>query len=111
VKLAFGEGCPVYQPASSDEVLPRQDAEAARSWAISQGAQYVLFATVEEWRYKSGLDGEPAVGLTLELQESSSGKSLWSASGAKTGWGRSSLAATGGKLIDKLLSGLELADK
>jgi len=111
VKLSFGEDSPVYQPSYSDDVIPRQDAEAARSWAVSQGANYVLSATVEEWRYKSGLDGEPAVGLTLELKETATGRSVWSASGAKTGWGRSSLAATGGKLLDKLLSGLEAAAK
>ena len=111
VRLDFGEDSPVYQPSSSDDVLPRQDAEAARSWAVSQGANYILCATVEEWRYKSGLDGEPAVGLTLELQEAATGRSVWSASGAKTGWGRSSLSATGGKLLDKLLSGLEAAKR
>ena len=36
-------------------------------WLNTQQADYVLSGSIEEWRYKAGLDGEPVVALTLLL--------------------------------------------
>jgi polysaccharide biosynthesis protein PelC len=71
-------------------------------------ADYGVTGSVQEWRYKTGLDGEPAVGLTLQVVELSSGRVLWSASGAKTGWGYANVSGTAQQLIATLLDGLTL---
>lgn len=91
------------------EPTERKVSEEAEKWARDSGARYALTGSVEEWRYKVGLDGEPVVGLTLKVIDLSSGRTVWSASGAQSGWGRSSLAALAQSLIAELLGGLRLS--
>lgn len=89
---------------------------AALKWALTQGFRYAITGTVEEWRYKAGLDGEPAVGITLRVidlhphTEKSPGQEPlpvpWSATGARTGWGREGIAAATYTLLNKLLDGM-----
>ena len=77
--------------------------EDALSWAREEGVRYALLGSVEEWRYKVGVDGEPAVGVALEIVDISEGKTVWSGTGGQSGWSRESLAAVGQKLIRNLL--------
>lgn len=63
-------------------------------------------ATVDEWRYKVGVDGEPAVGITLQVIEVQSGNVIWSAAGSRTGWSRDAVSAVAQKLLRQLLSPL-----
>lgn len=86
----------------------RQRYRQAYDWAKAQGFRYAVTGSVEEWHYKSGLDGEPAVGLSLRVVDLQSGATVWSASGAKTGWGYQSAAGTAIKLMNGLLGGLRL---
>ena len=85
--------------------------QTARDWAKRQGASYWVTGTVDEWRYKAGLDGEPATGLSLRVVDAASGAVLWSASGARTGWGREGVATTMHKLLEDLLDDLPLEDE
>ncbi len=84
--------------------------DAALAWAREQGLRYGITGSVQEWRYKSGLDGEPAVGLTLRVIDIPSGRTLWAASGSRTGWGYASLSGTAAKVVRELLGGLNLTD-
>jgi hypothetical protein len=97
-------------PSQDDDALPdlsdRHRLEAATAWAKAQGFDYGVTGAVNEWRYKAGLDGEPAVGLAIEVVELRSGRVVWSASGATTGWGRESLSGTGQQVVDRLLRDL-----
>jgi TolB-like protein len=68
--------------------------EDALAWARGEGVRYALTGAVDEWRYKVGVDGEPAVGT---------GATVWSGAGAQSGWSREALAAVGQKLIRNLL--------
>lgn len=77
--------------------------EDALAWARSEGVRYALLGSVEEWRYKVGVDGEPAVGVALEIVDINEGKTIWSGTGGKSGWSREALAAVGQKLIRDLL--------
>ncbi|KAA0911092.1 penicillin-binding protein activator LpoB [Pusillimonas sp. ANT_WB101] len=83
-----------------------QAKKQAIDWARSVGARYALTGSVQEWRYKVGLDGEPAVGLTFNLLDVDSGAIIWSATGSRSGWSRSSLAGVGQTLIQQLLAPL-----
>lgn len=76
----------------------------AMKTARSAGFQYGVTGSVEEWRYKAGLDGEPAVGLSIRVVSIDTGATLWSNSGARSGWSRESLTGNGQKVINKLLN-------
>ena len=93
------------------EPTERRTVEEARKWAREQGVQYGLTGAVEEWRYKVGVDGEPAAALTLQLVDVASGQVVWSASGAKSGWSRDSLAGVAQKLMEELLGSIRLDHK
>ena len=96
-----------YPPALSPDSLldpaERKAQQEAQKWAREQGARYGVLGAVDEWRYKVGVDGEPAVGIALQVVDLQSGEVLWSAVGAKSGWSREALAAVAQKLIDSLL--------
>lgn len=83
-----------------------EGADQKLEWAQSQQVRYILTGAVEEWRYKTGVDGEPVVGLTLELIDVQSGHVVWSATGARSGWSRSSLASVATSLIGHVLAPL-----
>ncbi len=80
----------------------------AKAWLASQNVDYVITGSIEEWHYKSGLDGEPAVGITLEVQSAKSKNTYWRATGTRGGWGRESVSGTGHIVIETLLDGLNV---
>ncbi|NMM14727.1 MAG: penicillin-binding protein activator LpoB [Rhodoferax sp.] len=88
------------------EPTERKVSEEAQQWAIEQGARFALTGSVEEWRYKVGIDGEPAVGVTLKVIDLTNGRVVWSASGAKSGWSRQALSAVAQALLADLLGSL-----
>ncbi|MDA8562054.1 penicillin-binding protein activator LpoB [Gammaproteobacteria bacterium] len=72
-------------------------------WARKQGAQYALIGSVTEWNYKVGLDGEPAVGVNMELINLSSGRVVWTSVGSRIGYSRMAVSQVGIELIDKMI--------
>lgn len=82
--------------------------ERVRGWLAQQSASYYLSGSVSEWRYKSGLSGEPTVGLTVNLHCTSDDQVVWSATGARSGWDRESLSGTAQKVMAKILSDIEM---
>lgn len=87
----------LFEPAGAPQVA------AALDWARQQGARYAVTGAVDEWRYKVGVDGEPAVGVQLQVVELDSGAVVWSGVGAKSGWSRESLAGVAQKLMRELV--------
>ncbi len=83
--------------------------DQALNWAHEQKARYALTGTVQEWRYKVGVDGEPAVGVALQVIDLNDGRIVWSSVGARAGWSRESLAAVAQKLITGMLEPLAKA--
>ncbi|NDU84996.1 MAG: penicillin-binding protein activator LpoB [Ferrovum sp.] len=81
--------------------------QAAMDWASQNKIQYALTGSVQEWRYKTGVDGEPAVSVTFNLVDMTTGATVWSATGSRSGWSRSSVGAVGQTLIDQMLVPLE----
>jgi polysaccharide biosynthesis protein PelC len=88
------------------DTAQRDIGEKKLAWAREQRVKYVLTGAVEEWRYKVGVDGEPVAGVTFELIDVASGQVVWSATGSKSGWTRSSLSSVASSLIGNLLSPL-----
>jgi len=99
-----------YPAARADNVPPDFDEqrrlEESLTWARGKGFSYGMTGSVEEWTYRTGLDGDAAVGLTLQVIELESGKVVWSASGSRSGWGRETLSGVAQKLIASLLAEL-----
>ncbi|MGZ5091639.1 MAG: penicillin-binding protein activator LpoB, partial [Burkholderiales bacterium] len=76
----------------------------ADKWARSEGARYAIYGAVDEWRYKVGVDGEPAVGVALHIMDLQTNNVVWSGVGGKSGWSRESLSGVAQKLIRQLLA-------
>ena len=80
----------------------------ALNWARQQGFKYGIHGSVNEWRYKAGLDGEPAVAITVYVVDVTTGKVIWSGTGARSGWGRESISTVAHKVLTKILDRLKL---
>ncbi|MCK5728332.1 MAG: hypothetical protein KAH08_03835 [Methylococcales bacterium] len=93
-----------------DQSLPELDQKKtllqAKKWAVDKKYQFAVSGSIQEWRYKSGLDAEPAVGVTLTVTDLTTDRVVWSASGSKTGWGRESVSGVAHKLMSTLIDGL-----
>ncbi len=81
---------------------------AAQIWARESGWRYGVTGSIQEWRYKTGLDGEPAVGITLSLIDLQSDALIWTATASRTGWGSENLTTTTTKVLKTLLAELDL---
>jgi TolB-like protein len=91
------------------EPSERRVGDEARKWAREQGVRYGVQGAVEEWRYKVGIDGEPAVGVTLQVIDlNNNDQVVWSASSARSGWSREALSAVATKVMENLVAGLPL---
>ncbi|WP_124951512.1 penicillin-binding protein activator LpoB [Sulfuriferula thiophila] len=92
----------LFEPADAKAV------EAAINWAVQSGARYAVTGTVNEWRYKTGVDGEPAVGVTIKIIDLQTRQVVWDAAGARTGWGREAVSAIAQKLLEDLTGSIKL---
>lgn len=99
-----------YPPQKEDDThlltSDRQRYEAALGWARGAKYDYAVTGSVEEWRYKSGIDGEPAVGVSVRVVELASGKVLWVATGSRTGAASDNTSFTAMKLLDEMVKEL-----
>ncbi|MEZ0323577.1 MAG: hypothetical protein ABWJ98_04630 [Hydrogenothermaceae bacterium] len=64
---------------------------------------YVITGSVNEYRYKTGIDGEPAVSITLKIYDLKNGKTVLTNVGSMTGWSNESIGTVAQKLINKLI--------
>lgn len=85
------------------------DRQAALGWAQQQELSYVVTGAIDEWHYKTGLDGEPAVGISLQVRDANTGELLWSASGSRGGWGFTTLSGVSSDLLAELVDALPLS--
>ena len=67
--------------------------------AKNDASQYFIYGGVSEWRYKTGIDGEPAVSLQISLYKTKNKKLVWSATGSDSDWGNGSIGTTAQSLI------------
>lgn len=90
------------------EPSERKVSEEAKAWARGQGVRYAVSGSVEEWRYKVGLDGEPAVGITLKVTDLNNGQVVWSSTAARSGWSRQALSAVAQSVLSDALDTMPL---
>jgi hypothetical protein len=72
-------------------------------WAKENKYKYSIHGSIEEWRYKSGVERKPAVGITLHIQDIETGKIYWTGTAAATGSGRDSVSGVAKRLLTKML--------
>ena len=75
----------------------------ARSIAQNDGSKYFIYGGVSEWRYKTGIDGEPAVSLQVSLYKTENLEVVWSATGSDSDWGNASIGTTAQDLLHKMM--------
>lgn len=68
-----------------------------------EGYPFILTGEVTEWRYKTGIDAEPVVGITVKIIDSASRHVLYSATGSRASLSQSSLALSAQKILNRLL--------
>ena len=79
-----------YQPKSESITTLissniEKNKQEALEWARKNRVSYLITGSVEEWRYKYGVDGEPTVGVSLQIVDVETANTLWSASASRTG--------------------------
>lgn len=81
----------------------RYEIEKIKSNAKGLNADILVTGEINEWRYKTGIDGEPAVGISLVFIDLKNDKIIFSAIGAKSGWGHESITTVAQKLVHNLI--------
>lgn len=96
-----------YPAATEQEPLgdldERQRYQQALSWARKKGFVYGITGSVNEWKYRNGADGEAAVGITISVVDIASDRTIWSATGSRSGWGRETASGVAQKLLRVML--------
>jgi TolB-like protein len=73
----------------------------------ARNIRYALTGSVNEWKYKAGLEGEPAVSLALAVRDTATGAVLWSSVASRTGNSCQSAGVLAQKTLDKVLRALK----
>jgi len=71
--------------------------------AKDDNSKYFIYGGVSEWRYKTGIDGEPAVSLQISLYKTKNKKLVWSATGSDSDWGNGSIGTTAQSLMLEMM--------
>ncbi len=71
--------------------------------AQNDGTKYFLYGGVSEWRYKTGIDGEPAVSIQLSVYDTKTLELIWSATGSDSDWGNGSIGTTAQDLLMEMV--------
>lgn len=104
----YQRGLPISQ---TEPVLSRSRLENASGAdglyldnARALNATHLLVGTVHEYRYKTDLDGDPVVGITLRLVDVRNGLTLWQGSSANVSVLFGSLTRASQKAVRQLVS-------
>ncbi len=105
-------GIPLYQ--TEELILSTQGETAAgpdgryQELAQTIGATHLLIGTVHEYRYKTDLDGDPAVGITIRIVDASDGRTVWQGSSSNIGYAFASVTSASQRAVRRLVKRLPL---
>ena len=74
--------------------------------ARAMGARYVVEGAVQEWRYTIGLDGQPAVAVTMDVVDVQSGRVMWTATASRSGGPRESVGVLAEDTLNAMIQRL-----
>lgn len=101
--LLLAKGYQIDNRINSDTRKMTQ--QQKRSDALKRKNGYMFIGGVSEWRYKTGIDGEPAVSLQFKLVDVKTGAVKWSAVASDSSWGNASIGSVAQDLITSMMSG------
>ena len=77
--------------------------KAKKAEAKQLDAEYLIIGNVQEWRYKTGIDGEPVVSFSLLVIDLKTDKVVFNAVGAKSAWGHKSIGVVAQEIAQELI--------
>jgi hypothetical protein len=77
--------------------------EEKLSNAQKRGSRYIFIGGISEWRYKTGIDGEPAISLHFKIIDVASREVKWSAVASDSSWGNDSIGTVAQELITDMI--------
>ncbi len=72
----------------------------------AKDSDYVVTGYVNEFRYKTGIDGEPAVSVTIKVYDTKEKRFIWRGVASKTGWSYESVGTIAQESIEELVSSM-----
>lgn len=78
-----------------------EEIEKLRESAVKNGARYIVYGSVNEFRYKTGLDGEPAVSITIFVYDAKENRVVKNVAVSGSGWVNESLGTLTQKLLNR----------
>jgi hypothetical protein len=78
-----------------------EEIEKLKESAVENGARYIVYGSVNEFRYKTGLDGEPAVSITIFVYDAKENKVVKHVAVSGSGWVHESLGTLAQKLLNR----------
>jgi hypothetical protein len=83
---------------SKQQFLVHKKAEAK-----GLGVDYLIMGNVQEWRYKTGIDGEPVVSYSIKVIDLHRDEVVFNGVGAKSGWGHKSIGVVAQEIAGELI--------
>jgi len=71
--------------------------------ALAQNAEYLITGSVQEWRYKTGIDAEPAVSYSIKVIDLKNNQIIFNGIGAKSGLSYKSIGEIAQEIADSLI--------
>jgi hypothetical protein len=71
--------------------------------ALEMKADYLVIGNVQEWRYKTGIDGEPVVSYSIKVVDLKNSNIVFNGVGAKSGWGHKSIGVVAQEIAKVLI--------
>lgn len=81
----------------------KEDIENLISKLRDKGVDYVITGSVNEYRYKAGIDGEPAVSITLKIYSVKKGQYIYVAVASKSGWYFQSVSTLAQNVLNRII--------
>jgi TolB-like protein len=85
----------------TERELAGEEIEKLKESAVKNGARYIVYGSVNEFRYKTGLDGEPAVSITVFVYDAKENKVVKNVAVSGSGWVHESLGTLAQKLLNR----------
>ena len=74
-----------------------------KAQAKTMKANFLITGSVQEWQYKTGIDGEPVVSYTIKVIDLENNAIVFNGVGAKSAWGHKSIGVVAQEIAKELI--------
>lgn len=93
----------VFQQLNQDKDYSPSEIKNMIEKLKESNIDYAITGSVNEFRYKTGIDGEPAVSITLKIYDIKEGREIYTSVGSKTGWSHESITTVTQKILNSII--------